>query len=118
MLYAPVRLRAIIMEVKPDPEGLERLIVTAPEFDAEFEVSGQCPVQGSGTVLGRALYFRARHDKWSFDVADYAGRMSSDGYRDSDGFYREGDYPNASWMSHAKAVRIITACLEEFTEKT
>ena len=103
------------MEVEPDPAGLERLIVTAPEFDATFEVYGNCPVQGFGTVLGRELYFRARHDGWSFDVADSAGRLPSDGYMNSDGFYRESDYPNAGWMPHVEAVKIITRCLREFT---
>lgn len=103
------------MEVQPDPTGLERLFVTAPEFDASFEVYGNCPVQAFGTVLGRDLYFRARHDSWSFDVADHAGNLPSDGYRDSDGFYREGEYPNAGWMPLEKAVAIIERCLREFT---
>jgi hypothetical protein len=66
-------------------------------------------------VLGRELYFRARHDGWSFDVADNAGHLPSDGYRDSAGFYREADYPNASWMPLAEAVKIIVRCLREFT---
>jgi hypothetical protein len=103
------------MEVQPDVSGLERLIVTASEFDATFEVYGNCPVQGFGTVLGRDLYFRAPHDHWSFDVADPAGNLPSDGYRDSDGFYREGEYPNAGWMTLEKAVTIIERCLREFT---
>jgi hypothetical protein len=60
--------------------------VNAPELDASFEVYGNCPVQGVGTVLGRDLYFRARHDGWSFDVADGAGHLPSDRHRDSDGF--------------------------------
>jgi hypothetical protein len=81
-----------------------------------LEVYGNCPVQGLGTVLGRELYFRARHDGWSFDVADHAARLPSDGYRDSDGFYREADYPNASWMPHEEAVKIIARCLREFTD--
>ena len=103
------------MEVQPDPSGLERLFVTAPEFDATFEAYGNCPVQGFGTVLGRDLYFRARHNGWSFDVADQAGNLPSDGYRGSDGFYREGDYPNAGWMPLEEAVAIIARCLREFT---
>jgi hypothetical protein len=103
------------MEVQPDPGGLQRLIVTAPEFDATFEVYGNSPVQGFGTVLGRDLYFRARHDSWSIDIADHAGRLPSDGCSDPDGFYREANYPNASWMPHAEAVKIIARCLREYT---
>jgi hypothetical protein len=95
--------------------GFRRLFVSAPELDAEFEVSGECPVQGSGTVLGRDLYFRARGAAWSFDVADNASRLPSDGYKNSDGFYREADYPEASWMALATAVNIILRCLEEYT---
>lgn len=102
------------MEVHPHPEGLELLRVVAPEYDATFEVYGNCPVQGFGTVRGRDLYFRARHDGWSFDVADSAGHLPSDGYQDSDGFYREADYPNASWMPHREAVEIIVVCLREY----
>ena len=103
------------MEVQPDLAGVQRLVVTAPEFDAAFEVYGDCPVQGFGTVRGRELYFHARHDGWSFDVADHAGHLASDGYRNSDGFHREADYPDASWMPHAEAVKIIGRCLLEFT---
>ena len=103
------------MEVQPDPDGLDRLVVSAPEWDAKFEVYGSCPVQAFGTVLGRGLYFRARHDGWSFAVADHAGRLPSDGYFDSDGFYREADYPNAGWMPHREAVAIIERCLRKYT---
>ena len=103
------------MEILPDPAGLKRLLVTAPEFDATFEVYGNCPVQGFGTVLDRELYFRAKQDGWSFEVADSAGRLPSDGHRDSDGFYKEAGYADASWMPHAHAVKIIVQCLREFT---
>jgi hypothetical protein len=103
------------MEIRHDPDGLERLLIAAPEYDADFEVYGNCPVQGFGTVLGRELYFRARHDAWSLDVADHTGRLPSDGSQNSDGFYREGDYPNAGWMPLEKAVRIIERCLREYT---
>jgi hypothetical protein len=103
------------VEVQPDPAGFDRLYVTAPEYDASFDVSGQAPVQAFGIVLGRELYFRARHDAWSFDVADDGGNLPSDGYRNSDGFHREGEYPRASWMPLAEAVRIIIRCLREYT---
>jgi hypothetical protein len=48
-------------------------------------------------------------------VADHASHLPSDGYFDSDGFYREADYPNASWMPHTEAVKIIVRCLQELT---
>jgi hypothetical protein len=68
--------------------------------------------------LGRDLYFRARHDSWSFDVADRAGNLPSDGSRDSDGFHREGDYPEAGWMPLREAVKIIARCLREYVGDT
>jgi hypothetical protein len=103
------------VKVQPDPDGLERLFVEAPEYDARFNVGGNCPVQAFGTVRGRDLYFWARHDAWTFDVADHAGHLPSDGFMDSDGFYREGKYPNAGWMPHHRAVEIIERCLREYT---
>jgi hypothetical protein len=103
------------VEVRPDPAGLQRLFVEAPEYDARFEVWGACPVQACGTVLGRELYFRARHGHWTFDVADHAGRLPSDGYRDSDGFFREGVLGNAISVPHEKVVTIIKQCLREYT---
>lgn len=99
------------MEIHPHTEGLQLLQVEAPEYDATFEVYGECPVQAFGIVLGRELYFRARHEKWSFDVADHAGNLPSDGHRESDGFYREGRYPRAGWMPLGEAVAIIGRCL-------
>ena len=103
------------MEVQPHPEGLELLRVVAPEYGAAFEVSGNCPVQGSGAVGGRDLYFRARHGGWSFDIADDRGTLPSDGGDlDAGGFYREADYPDASRMPHARAVEIIAGCLREY----
>lgn len=102
------------MEIYTHPEGLELLRVEAPEYDADFEVYGDCPVQAFGKVLGREFYFRARHDGWSFDVADHDGNLPSDGYRDSDGFYREGEYPNAGWMPLREAVKIIGHCLRDY----
>ena len=106
------------MEIHPHPEGLKLLRVTAPEYDAAFEVYGNCPVQAFGTVLSRELYFRARHEGWSFEVSDHAGNLPSDGYRDSDGFYREGSYSQAGWMPLGEAVKIIARCLREYVGDT
>jgi hypothetical protein len=106
------------MEVHSHPQGLKSLRVEAPEYDATFEVYGRCPVQAFGTVLGRELYFRARHDGWSFDVADRDGNLPSEGYRDSDGFYREGVYPHAGSMPLREAVKIIARRLREYVGDT
>lgn len=103
------------MEIRLDPEGIERLFVDAPELYAEFEVWGTCPVQALGTVLGRELFFRARGEHWSFDVADDDGNLPSDGACGPNGLYLEGKHRNAGYMEHAEAVRIIERCLRVFT---
>lgn len=103
------------VEIIPHPDGLQSLRVVAPEWDASFEVNGACPVQAFGTVRGRDLYFRARHGEWWFEVADAAGRMWSDGYRDSDGYYREGIDPHNGYMPLPEAVAVIAECLREYT---
>lgn len=104
------------MKIHPHPGGLQWFHVEAPEYDATFEIWGNCPVQALGTVRDRDLYFRARNNGWSFDVADRTGNLPSDGYRDSDGFYREGSYPDAGWMPLGDAVEIIARCLREYRD--
>jgi hypothetical protein len=106
----------LTVEVRPDPEGFDRLFVTAPELDAEFQVFGACPVQALGTVRGRDLFFRARHGKWWFEVADSAGTLPSDGgVSEPDGFYRDGIDPDYGRMPLPEAVAVIAECLREYT---
>jgi hypothetical protein len=94
-----------------------RITVDAPQLGARYEVYGNAPVQGFGAVSAREIYFRARHDGWSFEVADHQGRLPSDGFRDSDGFHLQGAYANASWMPVEKAVRIIDECLRQYVSR-
>ena len=103
------------MEIIRDPRFTDFLVIKAAEFDAQYAVQGNCPVQAFGAVLGRELYFRARHGAWSFDVADAQGILPSDGGAGAEAFYREGDFENAGWMRPDKAVKLITKCLEEYT---
>jgi hypothetical protein len=102
------------VEVRPDPSGIDQLLVSAAEWNAQFEVFGACPVQAFGTVRGRDLYFRARHGQWSFEVADSTGNLPSDGHRHSDGFCREGDDPHHGYMPLREAVDVIASCLREY----
>lgn len=103
------------MEIRDDG-GLR---VDAPELDAQFTVSGCAPVQGFGTVLGRDLYFRARHEHWSFEIADAAGRFPSDGAPDAPGmFFREVEYDGASYMPLREAVVLVLRCLAVYTGET
>lgn len=91
--------------------------VSDPSLQVEYSIWGNAPVQGDGTVAGRELYFRARHDAWSFDIADHKGALPSDGRADPDGFYREGESVNASWMPLEEAMQIIDQCLSEYLQR-
>jgi hypothetical protein len=93
-----------------------RVAVSDPDQCIEYEIYGNAPVQGFGTVIGREFYFRARHDGWRFEVADHKGDWPSDARADGDAFYREGRYDNASYMPFDKAMRIIDRCLGEYTD--
>jgi len=93
-----------------------RISVSDPDQCIEYEISGNAPVQGFGVVVGRDIYFRARHDGWSFDIADHKGDLPSDGRADIDGFYREGQYDKASYMPFEVAMRIIDQCLREYID--
>jgi hypothetical protein len=91
-----------------------RIAASDPDKCIEYEIYGNAPVQGFGTIIGRDIYFRARHDRWSFDIADHKGNLPSDGQADADGFYREGAYANASYMPFETAMQMIDRCLEEY----
>jgi hypothetical protein len=93
-----------------------RLAVSDPDLCIEYEIYGNAPAQGFGTVIGREIYFRARHDAWSFDVADHKGNLPSDGCSDPDCFYREGAYEKAGYMPFDAAMRIIDRCLSEYID--
>jgi hypothetical protein len=94
-----------------------KVTVEEPALSASYELWGCAPVQALGTVLERDMYFRARHDGWTFDVADRNGHLPSDGYKESDGFYREATYPNAGFIAHAEAIEIIERCLVDYRKE-
>ena len=94
----------------------ERIAVSDPDLCIEYEIYGNAPVQGFGKVIDRDIYFRARHDGWSFDIADHKGDLPSDGFADPDGFYREGQFENASYMPFEKAMWFIDRCLQEYID--
>lgn len=78
-------------------------------------LSGYCPVQGEGFLDGKPWYFRARHDGWSFSVAESTEIDPIDvRWYKAAGWYYEGDYDNASWMAYEDAWDIIKACVEKY----
>ena len=78
------------------------------------------PVQYEGTVNGRPFYFRARHDAWSFAIADTHDDAvdASELWVPEGGFYREAKYGDseeaASYMPHKEAEHIITECARAY----
>jgi hypothetical protein len=80
----------------------------------EGRIYGHCPVQAEGTVAGKAFYFRARWDAWSFAVADSVLDDPVDIQLPGQGFLCEGDYDDASWMSYDDAEALIRRYAQEF----
>ncbi len=73
------------------------------------------PVQAEGTVDGRPFYFRARHDEWTFSVAEVAGVDPADVETTAPGrgwaaSGRVAGRGAASHVSAAAADAIIRAC--------
>ena len=91
--------------------------VTDPEIEAEYEIYGDAPVQAIGTVFGRTVYFRARHDEWSFEVADEADNLPSDGQAGPTGFFKTANYAKASYMPLTEALKIVEEGLHEFANR-
>ncbi len=82
---------------------------------------GYAPVQAEGTVAGKQLYFRARHDGWSFAVAASAGVDPVDICFPDQGFLREGEYGTswddaASYMEYDTAEAIIRRCAADYIQ--
>jgi len=97
-------------------EGEEPIFldVSLPEYEAQFSVEGWCPVQAFGTVKDRDLYFRGRHDSWSFEVADSSGVLPSDGGTGAGSFYREARFANAGRMPKKIVIEFIRQCLSDY----
>jgi hypothetical protein len=89
-----------------------KILVRDPDLDLQYELWGQAPVQALGTFLGHDIYFRARHDEWTFEVADDDGNLPSDG-KARGGYFCSGAQPDASYMPLEKAMRIIDRCIHE-----
>jgi hypothetical protein len=79
-------------------------------------ITTAAPVQAEGTVGERLFFFHARHDEWTFAVAEQSGDdpaaldPAADGYR---GWFRSGrltEHEAASHLSASEASAIIHAC--------
>jgi hypothetical protein len=94
-----------------------RILVSNPQFEADYEIWGAAPVQAIGTAFGRDIYFRARHNEWTFEIADETGNLPSDGQDGPSSFIIRGKDPNASYMPLQDAQRIVEHGLREFANR-
>ena len=78
-------------------------------------IYGSAPVQGEGTVGGKPFYFRARHGGWSMSIG--IGMDKPDAEDKNAEWFKEGDWDNASWMSHEDARMLIELCAKEYLGK-
>ncbi len=90
----------------------------------EFEfTTAAAPVQAEGTIAGRPFYFRARHDGWTFAVADQPEvdpvEIDSASAARGRGWFRSGTIGTpreyrASYLSADEAAAIIRRCAAEY----
>jgi hypothetical protein len=79
----------------------------------EFKIAmlgGNCPVQAEGVVDGKEFYFRARGQRWSFEVGDDLDADPEWSYSES-----YGDSPYAAgWMEEDEAREFIEQAVERY----
>lgn len=89
-------------------DGIRKLEDAPAEQSGEGwsgSISGFCPVQGEGMVLGRPWYFRARHDSWRLEVDE---KVIAHGDCD-------GDF-DGSWMPFSEAWKLIRLHLDAYAK--
>jgi hypothetical protein len=83
------------------------------------------PVQAEGDVGGRPFYFRARHDEWSFAVAERAGvdpaTVGPEAEAAGDGYYVEGRRGQpwehrTSFLAAEQVGELIRRCVRRYAK--
>ncbi len=79
------------------------------------EFCGACPVQGEGTVDGRACYYRSRGEGWQFHVAKPG---ADDALEFEEWVYSERPYlfPDGGWVTADVSRACIAKAVELFRE--
>jgi hypothetical protein len=84
----------------------------------EWKFTGTAaPVQAEGTIDGFPFYFRARHNEWTFAVAD--GCVPDPVLIESpaDGFFRSSKYEGASFVPLEIAIQLIERCISAYRSR-
>lgn len=82
-------------------------------------IGGNCPVQAEGTVGGYPFYFRARGQKWTFEVADnvlYDSAKAWVAIFVHEESYGGGPY-DAGWMTEDEALSFIAQAAERYLKE-
>jgi hypothetical protein len=88
------------------------LSLSTPPLDIEW--SGACPVQGEGTLDGRACYYRSRGEGWQFHVAPRGGEVFDDG----EWCYSRDDYffPDGGWVHTDVSERCVREAVDAWVK--
>lgn len=76
------------------------------------ELSGYCPVQGSGYFDSIPFYFRARGSSWSLNVGIERVTVVKEYF----GIYSEDDPYAAGWMQLEEATTLIEKCYKAWSQ--
>ncbi|MDH5178069.1 MAG: hypothetical protein OEZ39_16315 [Gammaproteobacteria bacterium] len=97
-------------------EQTDKLVVNKnKDFKYELSGAGSGLVQAYGEITGIELYFRAKYDEWTFDVANDVGMLPSDGGQG--GYFKKSKCKNAGYMTLSKAEKIISECIDDYLQK-
>ena len=96
-------------------------VIDDPNLQLKGKIWGHAPVQAGGTIAGKAFYFRARHEEWTFSLAESEGVNPVDISFAERGFFREAPYGKprsfaASYMAYEEAEAFIKVCAQEFLD--
>ena len=101
--------------------------IEEPSLGLQGSVGGVTPVQGEGTLDGNPWYFRARHEHWTFTMAQPGGdphkvRSMFHSAALEDGWNIERSWPfgefSAGYMPVKSALAIIRACARMYRAGT
>ena len=118
LFWLGLRLFALVADLmrgkRPDRhEELAGPVFTADGVSWAF-TGPVCPVQAEGAVDGFPFYFHARHDEWTFGLANGREPDPVGIESEADGFYRAATCEDASWLPLDQAKAIVERCIDEF----
>ena len=103
-------------DVKEVDDGWPRTNGELHEGGLVITFGGACPVQGYGSLDGRGVYFRARHDVWRVEV--YGEGVEVDGYiglpKEPPEWVHHGTHDHAGWMRPDETIAALREALAAY----